>query len=246
MFLYLIKKLYFCIILSMKNILFLAFFLSLISPVVASDLSFEDKTEGQFFDTLKGDATYNEIVLPQYEIISSDDDKIIEYMDVINLENSRAPKFISDIKSPIGALGAKYQNPNEMQMKQGDFVFASSIIQNKNDYMQDRLKQRTELKYKKEYFELSSGYETSYASVDASKRGQTVFLEPKFKFGERFSLKLNNSVNPITQRFTQELGVNYTPKYIKNSNFGISNETTFGENSIIKQRMNFTSNFFLW
>ncbi|MBR1977400.1 hypothetical protein IKA15_03890 [bacterium] len=230
----------------MKHILALLLSIFLVSPVFAGNLSFSDKTEGQFFETLKGDTSYTEIVLPQYEIISSDEDKIIEYMDIINLEDSLAPKFNSDIKSPIGSFGAKYENPNEARIKQGDFVFASSIIQNKNDYFQNRLKQRTELKYQKEYFELSSGYETSYASTDASKRGQTVFIEPKLKFGKRFSLKLNNSVNPTTQRFTQEFGVSYTPKYIKNSNFGISNETTFGDNSIIKQRMNFTSNFFIW
>ena len=230
----------------MKHFLILLLFVFLIYPVFAGDLSFQNKAEGQFFESLKGDATYTEVVLPQYEIISSDEDRIIEYMDIINLENSRAPKFNSDIKSPIDSFGAQYQNPNETRVKQGDFVFASSIIQNKNDYFQNRLKQRTELKYQKEFFELSSGYETSYASTDASKRGQAVFVEPKLKFGNRFSLKLNNSVNPVTQRFTQEFGVNYTPKYIKNSNFGISNETTFGENSIIKQRMNFTSNFFIW
>ncbi len=230
----------------MKHILILLLLTFLFNPALAGDLVSASTGEGTFFDTLKGDATYNEIVLPQYEIISSDDDKIIEYMDVINLENSNSLKFNSDIKSPITSLGAKYENPNEMKVKQGDFVFASSIVKNKNDYMQNRLKQRTEVKYQKEHFELSSGYETSYASTDASKRGQTVFLEPKLKLGNGFSLKLNNSVNPVTQRFTQELGVNYTPKTIKNSSFGVSNETTFGDNSIIKQRMNFTSNFFLW
>ena len=230
----------------MKHILVLLLSIFLICPVIASDLAFQDKVDGQFFNTLKGDATYTEIVLPQYEIISSDEDKIIEYMDVINLENSRAPKFNSEIKSPITSFGEKYTNPNETRVKQGDFVFASSIIQNKNDYFQNRLKQRTELKYQKEHFELSSGYETNYASTDASKRGQSVFIEPKLKLGKRFSLKLNNSVNPVTQRFTQELGVNYTPKHIKNSTFGISNETIFGDNAIIKQRMNFTSNFFIW
>ena len=142
----------------MKHILVLLLSIFLIHPVIASDLAFQDKVDGQFFNTLKGDATYTEIVLPQYEIISSDEDKIIEYMDVINLENSRAPKFNSEIKSPITSFGEKYTNPNETRVKQGDFVFASSIIQNKNDYFQNRLKQRTELKYQKEHFELSSGY----------------------------------------------------------------------------------------
>ena len=95
----------------MKHFLVLLLFISLICPVFASDFMLQNKTEGQFFEALKGDATYTEMVLPQYEIISSDEDRIIEYMDVINLENSFVPKFNSNIKSSLDSFGEKYQNP---------------------------------------------------------------------------------------------------------------------------------------
>lgn len=175
-----------------------------------------------------------------------DTDNII---DEIFLDTNVNFKYKVNSKKQVKTVAAEKNddsNASGINIKKGDFSVSSTSKKSKNDYMNETLKQRTEAKYEKKYFEISTGMETKYENTDASKNSQNVFLSPKLKVGDQFSVLFNNKVSPTGSTVEQEVGINYKPKLLENSTFGVSGSTVFKNGVESSQKMRFNSDFYLW
>lgn len=129
----------------------------------------------------------------------------------------------------------------------GDFSLQTTSRKTKNDYLKDTLNQRTEAKYSKKHFEVSTGYETKYENPDASLSTKNVFLAPKIKLNDEVSVIFNNKVDSTGTKFEQEVGLNFKPKFLPHSIFGVSGGTTIRNDSGQKtQKMKFNTDLLLW
>jgi|GEM_PF-6304243 len=134
-----------------------------------------------------------------------------------------------------------------LNVKRGNFSLNSTSRKTKNDYFENALNQRTEARYSKKYFEVGAGYETKYDNPDASLSTKNVFLSPKINISEEVSLILNNRVDPMGTRFEQEVGLNFKPKFLPNSIFGVTGGTTIRNNSgETTRKMKFSTDLLLW
>ncbi len=109
------------------------------------------------------------------------------------------------------------------------------------------LEQRSNLSYKKGIFDLSGGVENYYGSADLTKASQSFYFTPKLNITKNAYVQLNNKVDPKNNNFYQELGVNYTPHFLKNSSFGVLGGVNYyGNNKTTSERLKFNTSFYLW
>lgn len=179
---------------------------------------------------------HKEVILDE---ITSDYGKKTKYK--ADLTPNAAP-FLYPKKDPSeGGLSAK------TSILGGDFSLQSTSRKTKNDYLKDTLNQRTEAKYSKKHFEVSTGYETKYENPDASMSTKNIFLAPKIKLTDEVSVIFNNKVDSTGTKFEQEVGLNFKPKFLPHSIFGVSGGTTIRNDSGEKtQKMKFNTDLLLW
>ncbi len=136
---------------------------------------------------------------------------------------------------------------DSLNIKNGDFSLQSTSKKTRSDYFENALNQRTEAKYSKKYFEVSTGYETKYDNPDASQSSKNVFLAPKLKLNDEVSVIFNNKVDPMGTKFEQEVGLNFKPKFLPHSTFGVAGGTTVRNDSGERtQKMKFNTDLLLW
>lgn len=185
-------------------------------------------------------------VAAEFDVEMDEFDNLIE-LDEIHPDIDFSPKYkIKQNKNIKPASYAPKKEDTGLNVEHGNFSLTSTSKKGQNDYMRENLRQRTEAKWNQKYFELSTGMETKYESVDASKNSQNVFLAPKLKLGDRFSVLYNSKVNPYSLTTEQEVGVNYKPKSIENSSFGVTTGSTFLNGVETSKKMRFISDFYLW
>lgn len=174
--------------------------------------------------------------------------EIQEIQEELYINTNAKPQYNLSQKRKITPLllDNKPDDAASLTVKKGDFSVVSTSKKGQNDYMKDNLRQRTEAKLEKKYFEVGAGLETKYESTNASKNSQSVFIAPKIKLTDRFSIMLNGKVNPIGSTAEQEVGINYKPKNLENSTFGVSGGTTFKNGAEQSQKMKLNTDFYLW
>ena len=168
------------------------------------------------------------------------------YIDFIELEAPEKFYIKSSLLKEIEVLNMRAEtNSGEKYFEKGDFsIIGTSKKGHDTDTLVTNLRQITELKYNKKYFELSSGYQSKYQTANAENSSQSLFFNPKLKAG-RFSLAFGNWATPRSREFYQEIGLNYTSKLLKGASFNISGGTTLKEGEISSQKLRFSTDFYL-
>ena len=168
------------------------------------------------------------------------------YLDLIELENPEEHSIKKSIWKKIDVFHLHSNNDtNEKYYENGSFsIIGSSKKGHDSDTLVSNLRQTTELKYNTKFFELSSGYQTKYQSVNAYNSTEYLFLNPKIKAG-RFSLAFGNWATPRSKEFYQEIGLNYKSKLLKGASFNIMGGTTLKEGEVSSQKLRFTTDFYL-
>jgi hypothetical protein len=94
---------------------------------------------------------------------------------------------------------------------------------------------------------LSGGVSNSYSNADLTKASQSFYFAPKLNITKDAYVQLNNSVDPKNNSFYQELGINYTPSFLKKSSFGVFGGVNYyGKDNTKSERLKFNTSFYLW
>jgi hypothetical protein len=168
------------------------------------------------------------------------------YLDFIELETPEIMNFKSSLLRDIEYFNLEAQNnDSETYFKSGNFsIIGYSKKGYDTDTLVSNLRQTTELKYSKQYFELSSGYQNKYQVSNTDHSTQYLYFNPKIKMGP-FSVAFGNYAIPKSREFYQEVGLNYKSKLLKGASFNVLGGTTLKEGEISSQKLRFTTDFYL-
>ena len=171
------------------------------------------------------------------------------FFDEITLDHE--PRFKYKINTTLNVKPVLYPRKDVagdvLNIKNGNFSLSSTSRKTKNDRLENALNQRTEARYSRKHFEVATGYETKYDNPDASRGSQNVFLAPKINLSKEVSVIFNNRVDSSGTNFEQEIGLNFKPKLLPNSTFGVTGGTTFKNDSNERtQKVRFNTDLLLW
>lgn len=96
---------------------------------------------------------------------------------------------------------------------------------------------------------LTGGMEVKYQNPDASINSKKFYVTPNLRLTENVSLTFANKFNHDSKVYENEVGLQYSPKFLKNyaeGAFGVSAGTVFDEEEIKSQKLKFTTDFYLF
>ncbi len=142
---------------------------------------------------------------------------------------------------------SQFQPVENNEFREGDFSFTSKSAQTTDSkYLLEGLEQRSSLNYDKKGIGFSVGTYSSYTQQNASNATRELFFTPKYNYNNHLSVELNNYLDTKGDYFTQELGLKYKPKFLKNGSVGVSGGSKYYKNSTRSDKLKFSTEFYLF
>ena len=94
---------------------------------------------------------------------------------------------------------------------------------------------------------LTGGLETTYDTTNISAACRGAFITPSIKLGERAQISFKNKISgQKLNKYEPMIGIDYTPKYIKNSSIWMGAGATILDNNMQSQSLNLKTNFYVF
>lgn len=169
--------------------------------------------------------------------------------DDILLETDFSPKYrVNNIKKvSTYSKSLKSSDGNDFRLQKGNFSLSSSSYSyNDSNTLVKNVRQNFGATYEKNFFSLTGGLETTYGTGISAGASRGAYITPKLKLNNRTSISFKNKINQDATKYDTLLGIDYVPKYIKNSSIWLGGGTTFRNNAVESQTLNLKTNFYIF
>ena len=233
-------------------IFFILFFCAAICPIMAEE---EQKEELQKFVFAIDDA--DEVIEGSVEMTEekpflSDFIEVKEENcdDEILLQTDFNPTYrVNQIKK-VSTYQKTLDKPQSEDMVLGNDKFgitSKSTQYNDSDTLNKKLRQEVGATVRGKYLSLTGGLETTYDTTNISSASRGAFITPSIKLGERASISFKNKISgQKLNKYEPMIGIDYTPKYIKNSSIWMGAGATILDNNMQSQSLNLKTNFYVF
>ncbi len=187
-----------------------------------------------------------EIIAPMYEIYEEQEDIVMDSGFFHQYKVNQTKEF-ETFKDTLEKKPAE-------DLKIGNDVFnisTRSVQYNSSTTTAKKFYQEIGATFKHQAFSLTSGMDAIYdvgsnvATVSGASTG--AFITPKLQLGNRAAISLKNKFSGQKMEYYEPyLGLNYSPKFLKNSDFFIGAGATFKDNVLQSQSFKFVTNFYLF
>ena len=93
----------------------------------------------------------------------------------------------------------------------------------------------------------NGGLETTYDTTNITSASRGAFITPSIKLGERASISFKNKISgQKLNKYEPMVGIDYKPKYIKNSSVWMGAGATILDNNMQSQSLNLRTNFYVF
>ena len=134
-----------------------------------------------------------------------------------------------------------------LEYKAGGISFFSNSNKSLNDYMVEDYKTSTGATLNPSgRLSLTGGFSVKYQNPNASINSKNYYLTPSLRLNDDLYLTFTNKFNYDTRIYENEVGVQYSPKFFKAGNFGITAGTVFDDDIVKSQNLKFKTDLFLF
>ena len=126
-------------------------------------------------------------------------------------------------------------------------ITSKSTQYNDTDTLNKKLRQEVGATVRGKYLSLTGGLETTYDTTNISSASRGAFITPSIKLGERAQISFKNKISgQKLNKYEPMIGIDYTPKYIKNSSIWMGAGATILDNNMQSQSLNLKTNFYVF
>lgn len=126
-------------------------------------------------------------------------------------------------------------------------ISSKSTQYNDTDTLNKKLRQELGATVRGKYLSLTGGLETTYDSTNISSASRGAYITPSIKLGERASISFKNKISgQKLNKYEPMIGIDYKPKYIKNSSVWMGAGATILDNNMQSQSLNLRTNFYVF
>ena len=136
----------------------------------------------------------------------------------------------------------------DVKLGNSKFSVASKSTQyNDSNTLNKNLRQELGATVRGKYFSLTGGLETTYDTTNITSASRGAFITPSIKLGERASISFKNKISgQKLNKYEPMVGIDYKPKYIKNSSVWMGAGATILDNNMQSQSLNLRTNFYVF
>lgn len=169
------------------------------------------------------------------------------YGDEIFLEETPL-RFDFNSKKPLKSFRQSLEEePSGLEFQKGGVVFFSNSRKELNEYMTNDFKSQTGATLNPNgRLSLTGGLEVKNSNPNASINSKKMYLTPSFRLKDNVSFTFANKYNNETKIYENELGLKYSPKFFKNTKFGISTGGKFDEENLKSKNLKFSTDLFIF
>ncbi len=126
-------------------------------------------------------------------------------------------------------------------------ISSKSTQYNDSNTLNKNLRQELGATVRGKYLSLTGGLETTYDTTNISAASRGAFITPSIKLGERAQISFKNKISgQKLNKYEPMIGIDYTPKYIKNSSIWMGAGATILDNNMQSQSLNLKTNFYVF
>ncbi len=170
--------------------------------------------------------------------------------DEILLETDFNPTYrVNQIKK-VSTYSKTLEMPQAEDVKIGNSKF--SLTSKSNEYndsntLNKNLRQELGATVRGKYLSLTGGLETTYDTTNITSASRGAFITPSIKLGKRASISFKNKISgQKLNKYEPMVGIDYKPKYIKNSSIWMGAGATILDNNMQSQSLNLKTNFYVF
>ncbi len=126
-------------------------------------------------------------------------------------------------------------------------ISSKSTQYNDSNTLNKNLRQELGATVRGKYLSLTGGLETTYDATNITSTSRGAFITPSIKLGERAQISFKNKISgQKLNKYEPMIGIDYTPKYIKNSSIWMGAGATILDNNMQSQSLNLKTNFYVF
>ncbi len=136
----------------------------------------------------------------------------------------------------------------EMVLGNDKFGISSKSTQyNDSNTLNKNLRQELGATVRGKYMSLTGGLETTYDLTNANSASRAAFVTPSIRLNDRASISFKNKISgQKLNKYEPTIGIDYKPKYIKNSTIWMGAGATILDNNVQSQSLNLKTNFYVF
>ncbi len=170
--------------------------------------------------------------------------------DEILLQTDFNPTYrVNQIKK-VSTYQKTLEMPKTEDMVLGNDKFgisSKSTQYNDSNTLNKNLRQELGATVRGKYLSLTGGVETTYDTTNINSASRGAFITPSLKLGDRASISFKNKISgQKLNKYEPMIGIDYTPKYIKNSSIWMGAGATILDNNMQSQSLNLRTNFYVF
>ena len=170
--------------------------------------------------------------------------------DEILLQTDFNPTYrVNQIKK-VSTYQKTLEMPQAEDMVLGNDKFgisSKSTQYNDSNTLNKNLRQELGATVRGKYLSLTGGVETTYDTTNINSASRGAFITPSLKLGDRASISFKNKISgQKLNKYEPMIGIDYTPKYIKNSSIWMGAGATILDNNMQSQSLNLKTNFYVF
>lgn len=156
---------------------------------------------------------------------------------------------VNQIKK-VSTFSKSIDTPSAEDVIMGKGVFSvtsKSYQYNDTNTLNKNVRQELGATLKKDRFSVTSGLETTYDTNNINSASRGAFITPKLQLSECAAISFKNKISgDQLDKYEPLVGIDYTPKYLKNSSIWMGAGATIRDNNIQSQTFNLKTNFYLF
>ena len=126
-------------------------------------------------------------------------------------------------------------------------ISSKSTQYNDTGTLNKKLRQELGATVRGKYLSLTGGFETTYDTTNISAASRGAYITPSIKLGDRASISFKNKISgQRLNKYEPMVGIDYIPKYIKNSSIWMGAGATILDNNMQSQSLNLKTNFYVF
>ena len=172
------------------------------------------------------------------------------FEDEILLETDFNPTYRVNSIKEVKTYSKTLELPAAEDVKIGStkFNIASKSTQyNDSNTLNKNVQQELGATVRGKYLSLTGGFETTYDTTNITSASRGAFITPSIRLGERASISFKNKISgQKLNKYEPMVGIDYKPKYIKNSSIWMGAGATILDNNLQSQSLNLRTNFYVF
>lgn len=233
-------------------IFFILFFCAAICPIVAEEQQQGELSKFVFALDDADEVIEGSVEMTEEKPFLSDFIEVKEENcdDEILLQTDFNPTYrVNQIKK-VSTYQKTLDVPQAEDMVLGNDKFgisSKSTQYNDSNTLNKNLRQELGATVRGKYLSLTGGLETTYDTTNISSASRGAFITPSIKLGERAQISFKNKISgQKLNKYEPMIGIDYTPKYIKNSSIWMGAGATILDNNMQSQSLNLKTNFYVF